>query len=493
MIKKTLVCLLAVASIMVACQSKDTANETANNASALHFRNGKFRIAQFTDMHWGNGVTDIEQCSEMIKQVVASQDVDLCVFTGDIVTDGDARPLWTRFMQLMEECGKPYMVLMGNHDPEQVAADSIYTWLRNEAPLCINTDYAKGIYGYGNKAIPVMGENTDSVRLVIYGLDSNDYYLPDPENSYYDFIHPDQIDWYTQESEKFKAYNGGKPIPSLAYFHICLPEYCDVVREHNYYGYQYEPLCPAGVNMGFFGRAFVEQDIVGVFVGHDHTNDFIGMYRGIALAYGRQSGVSGMIQDTPMGGRIVEMTEGKKSFETWVATSAGAEAIYYYPSGFNTSMAENAISAQDIKVKGNGVKYTYYEGVETMQCTTDMIEKGKKIEEGIFNNFDISQAKREDQFGYQFDTWFLAEETAPYVFELCSDDGAVLFIDGKMVIDNDGSHCSAKKKYYVGMEKGYHHIQINYFDDCSGQALSLKVGSTFMEMQPIPDRLLFVQ
>ncbi len=35
------------------------------------------------------------------------------------------------------------------------------------------------------------------------------------------------------------------------------------------------------------------EDIKAIFVGHDHSNDFGGFYKGIELAFGRKSGYGG--------------------------------------------------------------------------------------------------------------------------------------------------------------------------------------------------------
>ncbi len=41
----------------------------------------------------------------------------------------------------------------------------------------------------------------------------------------YDYIDFDQIQWYRENSRKYTEANGGNPVPSLAFFHIALPEY----------------------------------------------------------------------------------------------------------------------------------------------------------------------------------------------------------------------------------------------------------------------------
>jgi hypothetical protein len=49
-------------------------------------------------------------------------------------------------------------------------------------------------------------------------------------------------------------------------------------------------------------------------------------------------------------------------------------------------------------------------------------------------------------FAIEYKGDFRVKTPGHYKFRLMSDDGARLFIDGKMVIDNDGVHAPSSKK-----------------------------------------------
>ena len=72
------------------------------------------------------------------------------------------------------------------------------------------------------------------------------------------------------------------------------------------------------------------KDVMGVFVGHDHHNDFIGQECGIALAYGRVTGYDAD-SDLERGARIIELQENQFSFTSWITTPKGSEYCYHYP------------------------------------------------------------------------------------------------------------------------------------------------------------------
>lgn len=50
-----------------------------------------------------------------------------------------------------------------------------------------------------------------------------------------------------------------------------------------------------------------------------------------------------------------------------------------------------------------------------------------------------------------------------YSFKLNSDDGAKLYIDGKLVIDNDGQHAPTAKEATLTLAAGQHALSIDYF------------------------------
>lgn len=50
-----------------------------------------------------------------------------------------------------------------------------------------------------------------------------------------------------------------------------------------------------------------------------------------------------------------------------------------------------------------------------------------------------------------------------YVFELYSDDGSQLYIDGSLVVDNDGIHPAISRRGRIKLGTGIHPVEIHYF------------------------------
>ena len=246
------------------------------------------------------------------------------------------------------------------------------------------------------------------------------------------------------------------------------------------------------MNSGAF-LSFVEmKDIMGAFTGHDHDNDFIGINRGIALGFGRCTGAEAYGR-LPRGGRVIDLTEGKRKFDTYVVTPAGREYSYHYPSGLNGEeiATANYLPASDVKKGQPGLRYEYME-IENGRCKkVDQMSLMKVKASGILPNFDITGAPAVDHFGYIFEGYIDIPAKGIYQFYTYSDDGSQLFIDGNLVVDNDGGHSARRREGKIALEAGLHPIKLYYFEDYMGQELEVGVSSLEIEEQPVPSSMLF--
>jgi len=71
--------------------------------------------------------------------------------------------------------------------------------------------------------------------------------------------------------------------------------------------------------------------------------------------------------------------------------------------------------------------------------------------------------KRFEWFAIDYTGRFWIENPGVYDFSLLSDDGANLYIDGDLVIDNDGQHPPEERSGTVTLAHGVHEIRVSYF------------------------------
>lgn len=167
----------------------------------------------------------------------------------------------------------------------------------------------------------------------------------------------------------------------------------------------------------------------------------------------------------------------------------------YKPSQTMTITATKAEYAEPVSFSDNeqkalkpGVEYRYYEG--PFQQVADIT--GTPVASGHMAEPAIDSAQQEDHFAFIFDGYILLPETGIYTFSTISDDGSVLFIDGKLVVDNDGGHSAVQSIGMAALQKGYHKFTIKYFEDYEGQSFSWmwRIPSS-KNLSPIPTNALF--
>jgi hypothetical protein len=86
--------------------------------------------------------------------------------------------------------------------------------------------------------------------------------------------------------------------------------------------------------------------------------------------------------------------------------------------------------------------------------------------------------KRTEWFAIDYTGKFWINDPGMYTFSLLADDGAKLYIDDQVVVDNDGVHGPQEKTGPVDLAGGLHRIRVSYFQGPKYQvALVLKVVS----------------
>ena len=458
----------------------------AQNTEPLKFNeNGEFKILQFTDLHWTPSSGKTQKTTETMRSVIQKEKPDFIVLTGDLVTDEPAKKGWLDMTKVLVESQIPWTVTFGNHDEEHnMPKEKIYLLLR-KLPYFVGE---KGnVSGVLNFDLPIYNHQGNKVSSVLYFLDSHDYTY-NPVLGKYDWIKLDQIDWYKKTSKKYTEANGGEKIPSTIYFHIPLLEFNFVANDSASIGDKLEGVASPDVNSGLFSAILEQKDIMGVFVGHDHDNNYIGNYKNVALGFGNVTG-DDAYGDLERGGRVIILKEGKFQFESYIVTPTQKKYVFNYPSGLATITKDTkvlpSVSAPNVK---KGIKVDYFEGeIESVKEIKNLKVKSSAVTHQI----DLSPAQVDNHFALKFTGYFYAPSTNFYKFYLYSDDGSTLSINNQIIIDNDGGHSPIRKEGTVALEKGFHPIEILYFEDYMGQILEVGFSSIEHPEQALNDTNLF--
>jgi hypothetical protein len=288
---------------------------------------GQFKIAQFTDMHIS--VDRSDYCNEQaektfarLSRVANHEKPDFIVFTGDIVTRGNSGKGWLRLLDSLNTYKIPFCVVFGNHDPEPGLTREEISQLISSSPYSVNQLNSAG--QLADIDLDVLFSKENNPAMALYCMDSNDYSYNKSWGKYAWFS-TEQIQWLRNSCvNKTQAY-GGKVLNSLAFFHICLVEYTAAIEnpKNQRVGRKAENECPGALNTGMFAAMVETGNIMGVFVGHDHDNDYVVVEKGVALGYGRFSGDDTTYNNLRPGVRLIVAQEGQRNFDSWILEDDG--------------------------------------------------------------------------------------------------------------------------------------------------------------------------
>jgi len=76
-------------------------------------------------------------------------------------------------------------------------------------------------------------------------------------------------------------------------------------------------------------------------------------------------------------------------------------------------------------------------------------------------------------FALRFTAYLRIDTKGKYFFSTSSNDGSKLYIDGRLVVDNDGLHGIRRRSGSIYLDPGFHHLRIDYFQ--SGGSKNLEV------------------
>ena len=293
----------------------------------LKFReDGEFKIVQFTDMHICEGKSEyrdaeLKKTFGRLSRIINQEKPDLIVLTGDIVTDGNRARGWERLLDTLNKYKVPFCYMNGNHDPERYSRNKIASFVVS-SPYSLNElDKADEL---ADMEIEVLSSKDGKVASLIYCLDSRDYSTIDHVKGY-GWFSSEQVAWLRNCCVKRAKANGGVPVNSMAFFHICLPEYSQAWDnpKKNSKGRAAENECPGALNTGMFAAMVETGSVMGVFVGHDHDNDYVVAENGVALGYGRFSGDDTTYNNLRPGVRVIVLEEGQRAFRSWIIEDDG--------------------------------------------------------------------------------------------------------------------------------------------------------------------------
>lgn len=144
------------------------------------------------------------------------------------------------------------------------------------------------------------------------------------------------------------------------------------------------------------------------------------------------------------------------------------KTAYFGNSGSQSAVAEGFFRVVKNVTQSTGVAYKLYKGKNWSKLpdfkSSNPIETGRVFE---FTTDELAD-KMEESTGIVFDGIVNIENKGVYSFTTKSDDGSKLYVNGQLVVDNDGDHGVQEREGSINLESGKAKICVEYFNGGGG-------------------------
>lgn len=148
-------------------------------------------------------------------------------------------------------------------------------------------------------------------------------------------------------------------------------------------------------------------------------------------------------------------------------SEADAMALSYYLLKEQQGTKREAVS---------GLSYEYYEYKnDSAEPRMDGLEPKRT---GSIYDLGKLPKHRGNEFGFRYTGFVEIPEDGSWTFFTRSDDGSRLYIDGKLVVKNDGSHPMIEKSGDLELTAGRHAIEVRMFEGSGGEGLEVRWESS---------------
>lgn len=135
------------------------------------------------------------------------------------------------------------------------------------------------------------------------------------------------------------------------------------------------------------------------------------------------------------------------------------------------------------------LSYDYYVGENS---SVPDFSKMKPDSSGTIAGFDhtLGGKTADENYSIQFHGGLKIEKDASYTFYTNSDDGSMLWIDDKLVVNNDGDHGAQEKSGKIKLAAGQHKIVVGYYQAGGERELSVSYESALIAKVALPAEIL---
>ncbi len=166
------------------------------------------------------------------------------------------------------------------------------------------------------------------------------------------------------------------------------------------------------------------------------------------------------------------------------------QTVVITPSGKRSAITKTRLlneapqPALDSVMAKPGLNYYYVPG--DVESTAD-IDTGRAEEKGVTTDLSNSRFRAKARtYGLIFSGFINIPQDGLYVFSTYSDDGSQIWIDDKLIVDNDQKHALFELTGIANVLKGVHKIKIRYFQAGGSSGLTVYQAAAGRTKSEIP-------
>lgn len=145
-------------------------------------------------------------------------------------------------------------------------------------------------------------------------------------------------------------------------------------------------------------------------------------------------------------------------------------------------------SSSDLR-KIPGLTFEYYERVFREESPD--FDQFKPVGSGTVDRFTLEPRQRDSNFGFRFSGLLRISTAGQYRFYSNSDDGSRLYIDGVLVVKNDGFHPMTEGQGSIELAAGDHPIMLAYFNGGGEWGLTVSYEGPGISKREVDGEILF--
>lgn len=200
----------------------------------------------------------------------------------------------------------------------------------------------------------------------------------------------------------------------------------------------------------------------------------------------------------------VQLVAAAASQVTWTATGLPAgltlNSATGLISGIPTTVGQTTVSitatladnSQDVESflwtihppgEAPGLVYRYYEGAWSVLPDFATLTP---VRSGVVDSISLTPREREDNYALMFQGMLRIPTAGTWTFYTNSDEGSQVWIDGRLIANNDGVHTALEASGSISLPAGDHQITVTYFQATGAQSLAVSYAGPGVTKQLIP-------